>query len=210
VSAPQRIPRRDIVPLWAVGGWFYGALCCLILAVEAPRVIAETVVFVGGWFIGVGLWRLIRVRRNPLAGPHRELLAVLRSLPGGRINRDERVVFTYQVKGRLPLIRTVTVIRVPEDDVLALQAEGSADLVVHSWQVSPWEYGITRGMHGTRITEADVEKGVVEFERTGFWQWQKHQRAARKAGMLHASADEVRALIDALRDSEPMSPQDEP
>ena len=209
ITRDLKIPHRDTVPVWAAGGGFYGAFCCVILAAQARRLDAILLAAGATAFAGFGVWRWLRVRRDPSAGVHRELLSVLRSMPGERICRDERVVYTCQVKGWLPLIRVVTVIRVPEDDVLAIRAEGSADLVVHSWRASPWEYGITSGMHGTRVTADDIDKGVVEFEHTSFWQWQKHHRAARRAGMLHAPPDEVRALIGALRASEPLSPQDE-
>jgi hypothetical protein len=205
MSDGKRIPRRDLVPFWMAGGGFYGALLCVIFAVSTPW--PGTAILAGGALVlaGSGVWRGLRARRDPAAGLHRELLGVLRSYPGERISRDERVVYALQVKGRLPLLRTVTVIRIPEDDVLAIHREGWSDLVVQTWMVSPWEYGITPAMHGTRVTQADIDSGVVKFARTGFWQWQKHQRAARKAGMLHAPADEVRALIGALRESEPLS-----
>ena len=211
MSAGKRIPlpRRDLVPVWASGGGFYGAFCCAVIAADAPSLAAALLGLGAAGCAAFGSWKWFRVRRDPMAGVHRELLAVLRDLPGERISRAERVVFTTQVKGHLPLTRTVTVIRIPEADVLAIADEGAADLVVQTWQVSPWEYGITTGMHGTHVTQGDVERGVAEFPHTGFWQWQKHQRAARKAGMLHAPADEVHALIGALRDSEPLSLADE-
>jgi hypothetical protein len=208
VRGDRKLPRRDLVPVWAAGGGFYGAFCCAILAAQARHLAVALLAAGAVAFAGRGIWRWLAVRRDPSAGVHRELLSVLRAVPGERICRDERVVYTCQVKGWLPLVRTVTVIRVPEDDVLAIRGEGGADLVVHTWQVTPWEYGITAGMHGTHVTGDDLEKGVIDFGRPGFWQWQKHQRAARKAGMLHAPPDEVRTLIGALRDSEPLTPQD--
>lgn len=210
----DRLPRRDMVPWHKAGPWFYGAFWFGVFGLFAlfAGTTAETV---AGAAVAVplavaGIWRYRQARRNPLADVHRELLDCLRSLPEAEawLNRDERFAYTYQVKGRKVLMPAVTVIRVPEDDMLAVHSEDQAHLVVETWQVNPWEYGIQHGIQGTTITQADLDGGVIAFPRTGFWQWRKSQRDARKAGLHHVPATEVRSLMSSLRNAEPIPEPD--
>jgi hypothetical protein len=208
MNGGKRLPRRDMVPWHKAGPWFYGAFWFGVLALFAgTAAVAVAGIAVAVPLVVAGIWRYRQAQRNPLASVHRELLDCLRSLPeaGAWLNRDERSAYTYQVKGRKVLMPAVTVVRVPEDDMLAVHSEDQAHLVVDTWQVNPWEYGIQHGIQGTTITGADVDRGVIEFPRTGFRQWLKSQRAARKTGLLYVPADEVRALMKSLRDAEPMS-----
>ena len=211
-SKQAALPRRDPVPLHKAALWFWTAFWFGVLAgiaaISSPSSAAIGAV-IAIPAAAAGAWRYVRARRDPAAAVHRELLATLRALQGSGpwLDRDERVAYTYEVKGRrIPLMRAVTVIRIPEDDVLAQQREGSAHLVVDAWTVNTWEYGIRHSLHGTTVTEADIDSGVIRFPRTGFWQWRKGQRAARKAGMLYAPAGEVRTLVRALQGSEPIAP----
>ena len=212
------LPGRDCVALYSASPWIAAALTAAVavfqkspwsldLAPSLPWTPAG--VALAAVLAALAVRKYVRVQADPRIVVRRELLQALRALPGDGnwLNRDEHAIFAVQVNGPR-MYRAVTVAQIDENDIQALISEGEACLVARSWQVWPDQPGIEHRVIGATATEADLDKGIIKFPSPGMLQWNKGRKAARKTGMLYASADEVRELITLLGNAEPMDWQE--
>jgi hypothetical protein len=164
---------------------------------------------------GLATRALLRCRRTPEAALRAELLALAATREGtadGWVNRDAHLMFGVCRNGPRWL-RTWHVSRADEDIARELHATGRVAATADVFGLLPVSTDITRYTGGAVITATDdggVEVSDIGPERRGgrvrrAVRVLRRQRQARKAGLLHASPDELRELIDGFREAEPVT-----
>jgi hypothetical protein len=210
-GSQTRLPRHDWV-LWRVSGTWFGVAAAWAAVAAAPSANLAWVIVgaaLAACSAAAGVWHYLRTRRDPELARRRALLTALRALPahGPWLNNGQDTLITYFTLG-LPLLRMVAVVHYSAADVRTLLEDEQVHAVAQVWQMYPSEPGVRHSMQEAAFTADPGGDIAMNLKPPGIRQSRKGQRAARAAGLLYATADEIDALITMLQGSEPESTQD--